>query len=46
MGDQDLHILEAKSFRIKITVCTFETRSVSRQDDVFVKRAIQRVERL
>lgn len=46
LGDQVLHILEAKSFRIKINPCSFEIRSISRQDDMFVSRVIQRVERL
>ena len=46
LGDQVLHILEAKSFRIKINLCSFEIRSISRQDDMFVSRVIQRVERL
>lgn len=46
LGDHVLHILEAKSFRIKINLCSFEIRSISRQDDIFVNRVIQRVERL
>lgn len=46
LGDQVLHILEAKSFRIKINLCSFEIRSISRQDNMFVSRVIQRVERL
>ena len=46
LGDQVLHILEAKSFRIKINLCSFEIRGISRQGDMFVNRVIQRVERL